>query len=179
MEDGKWGSWGIVIFLIILFAVFMNGGFGGLFGYGRNGCVDGLGGYGFQDYKAICETQKQDIANTARTQYLTEQQSAATRELVAATANTTQAKIDFYAYQGLRDQLAETKSALMEANNKLFVKEQLEPVNASLATIQCQMLRRPDVTGIGAVCPNAGIINGLGLNNLNHGCGGCCGCGVL
>ena len=67
----------------------------------------------------------------------------------------------------------------MEANNKLFVKEQLEPVNASLATIQCQMLRRPDVTGIGAVCPNAGIINGLGLTSLNHGCGGCSGCGVL
>ena len=155
----------------------MNGGFGGFFGAGR-GCgypyaPEGVAGYGFEDYKAICESQKQDIANTARTQYLTEQQSAATRELVAATANTTQAKIDFYAYQSLRDQLADAKSALLEANNKLFVKEQLEPVNAALSTINCQMLRRPDVTGVGAVCPNAGIINGLGLTN-----GGCCGCGT-
>ena len=36
------------------------------------------------------------------------------------------------------------------------------------------MLNAPEVTGVGAVCPNAGIINGLGINSLNgynYGCG--------
>ena len=43
-------------------------------------------------------------------------------------------------------------------------------VEAQLASISCRMLPKPDVTGIGAVCPNAGIINGLGINSLNGGC---------
>lgn len=60
----------------------------------------------------------------------------------------------------------------MDLENQLFVKDQLAPVNAQLASIQCNMLRRPDITGIGAVCPNAGIINGLGIDRL-----GGCGCG--
>ena len=54
----------------------------------------------------------------------------------------------------------------------LFVKDQLAPVTAQLSSIQCNMLRRPDVTGVGAVCPNAGIINGLGINGTTCGCTG-------
>lgn len=90
------------------------------------------------------------------------------------TANTTQTKIDFYAYQDLRDRLSEEQRKVLTLENQLFVKDQLAPVNAQLASIQCHMLKRPDVTGIGAVCPNAGIINGLGINSLN---GYNCGCG--
>lgn len=169
-------NWGIVIFLIVLFAVFMNrgglfGGWGGPggYGYGPDGFVGN--GYGFQNYKSICDSEKTEIINTARTQYLTEQQSALTRETVTATANTTQAKIDFYAYQAERDKNAELSRQVMELKNQLFVKEQLAPVNASLVDIKCQMLRKPDVTGIGAVCPNSAIINGLGISSLNN-----CGC---
>ena len=47
-----------------------------------------------------------------------------------------------------------------------------------ISTISCNMLKKPDVTGIGAVCPNAGIINGLGIESsaqvargYNYGCG--------
>lgn len=183
-------SWGGVGFLALFFLILIafwgrgNNGFGnwgnGFMPYAPYGV--GVAGYGlgFEDYKAICESEKQEIINSARTQYLTEQKAAETQAVVNATANATQTKIDFYAYQGLRDQLAETQRALMEANNKLFVKDQLAPINATLASIQCNMLRRPDVTGVGAVCPNAAIINGLGINGLN-GFNGCssCGCGNL
>lgn len=179
-ENFSWGGIGfLALFFLLIIGFWNRGGMG--FGYGNGYGMpygDGVGyGYGFQNYKATVDAEKAEIINTARTQYITEQQSAATRELVQSTANTTQAKIDFYAYQDLRDKLAESQRENLILQNKLFVKDELAPVNATLASIQCNMLRRPDVTGVGAVCPNAGIINGLGINNL----GGCnsCGCGNL
>lgn len=176
MDDKTYSMGGIgflAILFILIFAVVGRGGFGGFGGWG----ADGFTGYGFQNYKATVDAEKAEIINTARTQYITEQQAASTRELVQSTANTTQAKIDFYAYQDLRDKLSESQRENMMLQNKLFVKDQLEPVNSALASIQCNMLRRPDVTGIGAVCPNAAIINGLGINSLG-GCG-CNGNNVL
>lgn len=184
MDDKTYSMGGIgflALFFLIIIAVWNRGGCGG-FGWGNNcgnwGFGEGFGpvGYGFQNFKATCDAEKQEIINTARTQYLIEQVGASNREVATANANVTNTKIDFYAYQGLRDQLAETQRALMEANNKLFVKDQLAPITAQLSSIQCQMLKRPDVTGVGAVCPSAAIINGLGVNSLNA-CG--CGCNGL
>jgi hypothetical protein len=179
-ENFSWGGIGfLALFFLLIIGFWNRGGMG--FGYGNGYGMpygDGVGyGYGFQNYKATVDAEKAEIINTARTQYITEQQSSATRELVQSTANTTQAKIDFYAYQDLRDKLAESQRENLILQNKLFVKDELAPVNATLASIQCNMLRRPDVTGVGAVCPNAGIINGLGINHL----GGynSCGCGSL
>lgn len=178
MDDKTYSMGGIgflAILFILIFAVIGRGGFGNFGGWG-NGCGnnwgDGCTSYGFQNYKATVDAEKAEIINTARTQYITEQQAASTRELVQSTANTTQAKIDFYAYQDLRDKLSESQRENMMLQNKLFVKEQLAPVTAQLSSIECKMLRRPDVTGIGAVCPNSAIINGLGLNNLGCGCNG-------
>lgn len=176
-ENFSWGGIGfLALFFLLIIGFWNRGGMG--FGYGNGYGMpygDGVGyGYGFQNYKATVDAEKAEIINTARTQYITEQQSSATRELVQSTANTTQAKIDFYAYQDLRDKLAESQRENLILQNKLFVKDELAPVNATLASIQCNMLRRPDVTGVGAVCPNAGIINGLGITGLNN-----CGCGNL
>lgn len=181
-EGYSWAGIGfLALFFLIIMSVWNRGcgngwGFNGCgcgnnaFGYGLDGAGFGVASSGFQNYKATVDAEKAEIINTARTQYLTEQQAAATRELVQATANTTQAKIDFYAYQGLRDAVAERDREISELKNMLFVKDQLAPVAAQLSSIQCNMLRRPDVTGVGAVCPNAGIINGLGINSVN-GCG--------
>lgn len=179
-ENFSWGGIGFLALFFLLIIGFWNRGGAG-FGWGNNGYGvpygDGLGmtNYGFQNYKATCDAEKSEIINTARTQYLTEQQSAQTRELVQATANTTQAKIDFYAYQGLRDELSKSQMKIAELTNQLFVKDQLSPITSAIADIRCNMLTRPNVTGVGAVCPNAGIINGLGLTNNNCGCG----CGNL
>ena len=175
-ENFSWGGIGFLAIFILLILAFFGRGNG--FGWGHNempyGNPYGMG-YGFQNYKAISDAEKAEIINTANTQYKVEQRAAATRELVQSTSNTTQAKIDFYAYQDLRDKLAESQRENLILQNKLFIKDELAPITSELSSIRCNMLRRPDVTGVGAVCPNAGIINGLGLTGLNN----CCGCGTL
>ena len=167
-ENYSWGGIGFLALFFLIIIAFWGRGFNNHvspFGY-DNGPI----GYGFQNFRATCDAEKSEIVNTARTQYLTEQQAAATRELVNATASATQAKIDYYGYQDLRDKLAESQRENMMLQNQLFVKDQLAPVNATLASIQCNMLRRPEITGVGACCPNAAVINGLGINSLNNSC---------
>lgn len=181
-ESYSWGGIGfLALFFLIIIAFWGRGGNG--FGWGNNGFglgalagtdFAGLTNSGYKNYAATCEAEKATMRDTARTQYGVIEQSQLTRELVNATASATQAKIDFYAYQDLRDKLSESQRENMMLQNKLFVKDQLAPVNAQLASIECKMLRRPDVTGIGAVCPNAAILNGLGIDRFGGGCG--CGC---
>lgn len=182
-ENYSWGGIGfLALFFLIIIAFWGRGGNG--FGWGNQGYampfgLDGVpNGYGFQNFKATCDAEKSEIINSATTQYKIEEQASITRELVNATANATQSKIDFYAYQDLRDKLSESQRENMLLQNQLFVKDQLAPLTASIADIRCNMLVRPNVTGVGAVCPNAGIINGLGLTN-SYGCGGCNGSNVL
>lgn len=193
MNENTSMGWGggigfLAILFILIFAFRGNGwgngfgngfcnGFGGGYGpWGADGIGFGASSYGFQNYRATCDAEKAEIINTAATQYKTIEQAQLTRDTVNATANATQAKIDFYAYQDLRDRLSEEQRKVLTLENQLFVKDQLAPVNAQLASIQCHMLKRPDVTGIGAVCPNSAIINGLGINSLN---GYSCGCNGL
>ena len=49
--------------------------------------------------------------------------------------------------------------------------EQFHALEKQIAEISCNMLVKPNVTGVGAVCPNAGIINGLGISNSLNCCG--------
>ena len=50
--------------------------------------------------------------------------------------------------------------------------DQFHALEKQIAEISCNMLVKPNVTGVGAVCPNAGIINGLGISNsLSNCCG--------
>lgn len=190
MDDKTSYSWGgigfLALFFLIIAAFFFRGGNG--FGWGSNGSgfatgallgadMTGLTNSGYQNYKATCDAEKAQMADTARTQYLTEQQASQTRELINSTANATQARIDFYAMQGLRDALNERDRTISELKNQIFVKEQLAPISSQLQNIRCNMLVRPEVTGIGAVSPNAAIINGLGLTNGFNGWNGWNGCG--
>lgn len=184
-ESYGWGGIGFLalFFLIVVAFLFNRNGCGG-WGYG-NGCnggwssgfAAGVGvpgyGLGFEDYKAICNSEKQEIINSARTQYLVEEQANLTRANDTSNSRMIAEKIDFYAYQGLRDQLAEAQRKNLVLENQLYNDRKFGEVDKQLAAISCQMLKRPDVTGVGAVYPNAAIINGLGITGLN-GCG--CGC---
>lgn len=176
-----WGGFGfLALFFLIIVAMWNRNGNNGWNGW--NGFFGGVGvpgyGLGFEDYKAICQSEKQEIINSARTQYLTEQQAAQTRELVQATANTTQTKIDFYAYQAERDKNAELQRQITELKSNAYTSAAIAPIKDALAYIQCNMLRRPDVTGVGVACPSSAILNGLGINSLS-GCGSCNGNNVL
>lgn len=175
------GLFGYIILFVIIVWVFggaFGGGCGGGWGFRGNNC-GGQDVLAFEDYKAICEAQKSAMAQTATTQFLIEQQSAANRELVAAQTNAINAKIDYYGYQNERDKNAELSRENMELRNQLFMKDQLAPITAQIASIQCNMLRRPDVTGVGVACPSAAILNGLGVNSLPQTTCGCNGCGTL
>lgn len=169
------GLFGYIILFVIIVWVF-GGAFGGNgFGWGNRSCGADFGCGNYSTLKEVFEGQKANIAQTATTQFLIEQQSAANRELIAAQTNAINTKIDYYGYQNERDKNADLSRENMELRNQLFMKDQLAPITATLASIQCNMLRRPDVTGVGVCCPNAAILNGLGVNSLNTGCG----CGTV
>jgi hypothetical protein len=56
----------------------------------------------------------------------------------------------------------------MELKNQLFVKDQLAPITAQLSSIQCRMLTKPEISGVGVACPSAAILNGLGVNSISN-----------
>lgn len=169
------GWWGIVIVFILLFAVFGNGnlfgrgGFGG-HGYGYDGFVGGMG-YGFQNFKATCDAEKAEIINSATTQFKVVDQGSATRDAISIDGQATRALINGQAMQDLRDKYAEALRQNTMLQTQLYSDAKFNALAASIAEIKCNMLRRPDITGIGAVCPNAGILNGLGIDRFNSGCG--------
>ena len=180
-ETYSWGGIGfLALFFLIIIAFWGRGGNG--FGWGNNcgngfmpwgdGIGFGASSYGFQNYRATCDAEKAEIINTAETQYKTIEQAQLTRDTVNATANATQAKIDFYAYQDLRDRLSEEQRKVLTLENQLFVKDQLAPLTASVADIRCNMLTKPVVNGLGTSCNPIitpymfGLGNGCGCNGL-------------
>ena len=157
-------SWGWVIFIVLILWFFV-GGAGGL-GFGR------FGNYNGYDTTSNCDVERRNLISVADTNYRIIEQANATRQVVEATASATQAKIDFYAYQDLRDKLAESQRENMMLQNQLYSNAKFGEVEKQLATISCQMLKRPELVGVAAACTNAAVINGLGINGLyNHGCG--------
>lgn len=180
-ETYSWGGIGfLALFFLIIIAFWGRGGNG--FGWGNNcgngfmpwgdGIGFGASSYGFQNFRATCDAEKAEIINTAATQYKTIEQAQLTRDTVNATANATQAKIDFYAYQDLRDRLSEEQRKVLTLENQLFVKDQLAPLTASVADIRCNMLTKPVVNGLGTSCnpiitPYPFALNGgCGCNGL-------------
>lgn len=170
MEETKSGIglWGVII-LVFLFFIAFGGGWGncGGFGFGRGG--NGLFA-SLADYAAFAQTERQGLITAAETNYRIIDQASATRALIEATANATQTKIDFYEYQNLRDKLSEKDREVMELKNQLFVKDQLAPINAQLASIQCNMLVKPQLYGQAVSCPTSAV---------NYYSNSCCGCGTV
>lgn len=159
---------GMNIFAYIILFVIIVWVFGGAFGNGFNRFGGNYGGgcegSAFQNYKAIVDAEKREIINTATTQYNVEQQAALTREVVSAQSNLLGQKIDYYQLQEAQRREADKDRRIMQLENVIFMKDQLEPVNAQLANIRCNMLTKPQVTGVGVANPSASILNGLGYN---------------
>ena len=154
--DEKWGSWGLILFLIILFALFGNGNF---FGYGGNKHMGNV---------TTDDVERRGLITAADTNYRIIEQGNATRQVVEATASATQAKIDFYAYQGLRDQLAEAQRKNVVLENQLYNDRKFGAIEAQLASISCRMAKQPELSALSVACPASAIYNGCG-----------CGCGNL
>lgn len=184
MTNGTEFSWGWIIFLILILWFFVGGGFGGFGGFGgynRGGAFlagDVLGQLQGSNHGASnCELERRSLITAADTNFRIIDQAQQTRAAVEASAATTNAKIDFYAYQDLRDKLAESQRENMMLQNKLYSDAKFNSVEAQLASISCRMAKQPEIYATSAVCPNAAVINGLGFNGFsypypyNNGCG--------
>lgn len=158
MED-KWGSWGVIIFLIILFAVF-NNGFGFGFGGNREAAV------------SAADAERRNIIEAAETNYRVIEQGNLTRQVVETGNSALAQKIDFYAYQGLRDQLAEEQRKNLVLENQLYNDRKFGSIESQLASISCRMAKQPELSSLSVACPQGAIVN-----PYNYGCG--CGCGTL
>lgn len=176
------GGFGSIFAYIILFVIIVWV-FGGAFGgFGRNGFGNGFGtglidgaalgygtsNFGFQNFRATCDAEKTEIVNTARTQYLIEQQASATQAAVNAQGNALKERMDFYAIQDLRDKLNERERTISRLESERFTTNSLAPLAAQLAYIQANMLQKPEISGVGVACPSAAILNGFGVNPLNN-----------
>lgn len=173
-ETSKSGmSWasiilGIIVLVFIFGAWGGNGFFGGR-GYGpgfaAGVAADGCG------RTSNCEVERRGLVTAADTNYRIIEQAQATRETVQATASATQAKIDFYAYQDLRDKLAEQQRQNMMLQNQIYSDAKFNALSSQLANIQCKMLKRPDVSGLATSCNPIVTPFGIYAQNLNNSCG--------
>lgn len=184
MEETRSGMgwWGIVIILFLLFLFMGGNGFGrGLFGnsfgagfgngFGPFGWGNLAGDFGFQNYRATCDAEKTEMQNFSDIQHQIATTSAATQASIYADGNATRAMINEQTIQDLRDRLNDAQRDNLVLTNQLFVKDQLAPITTQLNAIQSTMLTKPTLSGVSAVCPSAGVINGLGINSLS-GCSG-------
>lgn len=182
MTTGSEVSWGWIIFLILILWFFVGGGFGGFGGFNRGSAFvagDLLGqarDASINCGASNCEVERRSLITAADTNYRIIEQGNLTRATVDATAQATQAKIDFYAYQDLRDKLNETQRENMMLQNKLYSDAKFNSIESQLASISCRMAKQPEVYATSAVCPNAAVVNGLGVNAnpyaYGYGCNG-------
>ena len=185
-------NWGIVIFFLILFFIFAGGG--NWFNRGNsqpNGAdlMTMLQSEGAMGRVKNFDLQRQNDAHTAELYKVMRNSQDAT---LAAVQNSTnqlaqQSRLQYDAQQGeklfdlklkaLADQQSyEAKLAAKDATIERMtlaqqMSAQMAVMEKQIANISCNMLTKPQITGVGAVCPNAGVINGLGIGSGINGCG--------
>lgn len=177
MEETKSGIGviGVLFVILVIWAIFGNG-FGG---WGnRSGC-----GYdGGCNRVSNCEVEKREIIDSARTQYLTEQQGETTRLAIRDSRDAVmgQASRIYEAQQS--EKIFDLKMENMSLKNNFFTKElvgglsqQLErcccEFNRRLDGIECDMLKQPRLSGVAATC-NGQLVPALwgnGCNSCNNG----------
>lgn len=161
MDDNKSGfGWvGILLVVVvmwILFGAFNNNG--GLFG--------NHGGYAAQPYMPYgpcgcnrvsnCEVEKQGIIDSARTQFLIEKTSYDNREAIMGQASR------IYE-QGLQETIFDQKLKIMSLENEANANARFNALskqysdcccelNRRLDGIECRMLTKPQLSGIGVTC---------------------------
>lgn len=182
MEDSKSGmSWIGVLFVILVIWAIFGGGFGNGFGFG-NRCSGAAyipeGGCG---RVSNCEIEKNEIIDSARTQYLIEQQSSATRTAVRDGTDAVMAQNSRIYEQRLQETIFDLKAENMQLKNNIFTKDQIDGVakqlsdcccafNRRLDGIECNMLTKPNLYGVAATCNGQTIPGGF---NLLSNCGTC------
>ncbi len=168
----NYGSWGIVIFFVIiiaLFAFFVRGDRGYGYGYAPPTC----------NAVSNCQVERQGLVTAAETNYRIIDENRNTRDAISA-----QLRAQWDAAQGEKifDLKINNLALQNEANLKIMQKDatiermtlaanldaKFNALAAAIGNINCQMLKKPDVVGVGVVSPAQAILNGLGLQSLNQ-----------
>lgn len=136
-ESGM-GWAGLLLFFVVIWILF--GSMGGVYGANR-GCGDvAVGGCGCRGI-SNCEVEKQEIIDSARTQFLVIEQNNATRDLLQAQRAADQA-----------EKLFDAKAKIGQLENYISLSNQLAPIKDVLADLQCNCLKRPPLFGLAATC---------------------------
>lgn len=173
-DESKSGmSWLGVLFVILVIWAIFGGGFGnwGNRGYNNdNGC----------SRVSNCQVERQEIIDSARTQYLTEQQGTATRDTVreAQSALSEQLRRQYDANQAEKifDLKMENQSLKSERFSQSLIgglEKQISDICCAfgrrLDSIECDMLKRPQLSGV-AITSTGQLVpapwgNNWGCNN--------------
>lgn len=148
----------VFLIIIVLFFFFMLFAGGNGFGWGGNRGAflagEAYGGnFGWNNQailSAVCNSEKQEIINSARTQYLVEQQAAETRNYIGN-------KIDFYEYQNLRDRANAAEQRNMFLEGQITDIQRYNLLQNQIAEINCNMLKAPKVYGQSFTCDGTRI----------------------
>lgn len=183
-ESGSMSTWGIVIFLLILFAV-LGGGRGGWFGGWGNGCGNGWNGCGCSEGQTDRDVLKLETAMVSANAVSTAQLETGLREIInnqnKNTAAILEGQKDLYirdleriaTQQFITSQNEQTRNLITLSNAQNEAKSAAETcgINARLAQIEDKMLKAPTFTPFGGL-PLIGCAN-YGFN------GGCCGSNLV
>lgn len=171
-NGGSSTSWGVVIFFLILFFIFIGGGNNW---FSNRGCMNGSG-----PVEATALLQKGDANTASLEKSIRDMQDIMTASVQSSTNQITAQNRQQYDAQlgermfdlklkALSDQQSyEAKLAAKDATIERMtmmqqVTAQFGVLEKQITDLSCRVLTKPEVTGIGAVCPNSGIINGLGI----------------
>lgn len=174
MDENKSGmGWiGVLFIILVIWAVF-GGNFGrsGWGGGGGGECNTGCGRV------SNCEIEKQGIIDSARTQFLIEQQAATTRAATQAGFEAIAAQNSRIYEQGLQETIFDLKIENNSLKSNIFVKDQTDALakqyaacccelNRRLDGIECSMLKRPNLYGVAATCSGQVIPSGASYGTM-------------
>lgn len=160
-DNKSFSSWGIVIFLVLLFWFFTGNGFG------RHD--DRFHDAHCCNCVSNCEVEKQNIIQAAETNYRVERANSESTAAIIAGQHSLQERMDFYELQALRDRLAETQRQLIVAEDRNYNDGKFNAVNARLDALACRQLKAPEFMPYGGY-----VAATCGNYPASNGCCGCC-----
>lgn len=161
MDESKTGmNWIVVLFVVVILYLIFGGGLG--FG---NGCGNRAGWNNDCGCTRVsnCEIEKQEIIDSARTQYMIEQQASNTRAATQAGFEAVMAQNSRIYEQGLQETIFDLKMKNQTLETQIFTKAQTDALakqyndcccelNRRLDAIECNMLKRPALYGVASTC---------------------------
>lgn len=163
MEETKSGIGiiGVLFVVIVIWAIF-GGGFGNCWGNNRGNC----GGWGFDGgcgRVSNCEVERSGLINTATTQFLVEQSGSATRTALHDTQDAIMAQASRIYEANQSEKIFDLKMENQALKTQLYsdakfnaLEKQVDDCccgfNRRLDSIECNMLTRPRLTGVGITC---------------------------